>query len=194
VKLIVIAGGTASGKTTAALIAARRLPEALLIHHDRYYRDIPHPRGFNFDHPDALDTDGLVADLERLKAGQPVDLPVYDFSRHARAAHTERVAPCPLVMVEGILTLAHPGLAAMADLRVYVHTPDDIRLARRLRRDILERGRTVESVLDQYLQTVRPMHLAWVAPCEAGADLVLDGTAPPELVGEALAEAITRRA
>ncbi len=192
-KLVVIAGGTASGKTTAAQIAASRLPEALLIHHDRYYRDIPNPRGFNFDHPEALDTDGLVADLGRLRAGHPAELPVYDFSRHARAPHTERVAPCPLVMVEGILTLAHPGLAALADLRVYVHTPDDIRLARRLRRDIVERGRTVDSVLDQYLQTVRPMHLAWVAPCEATADLVLDGTAPPELVGEALAEAITRR-
>ncbi len=189
-RLVVIAGGTASGKSTAARTAAARIPNSVLIAHDRYYHDIPEPRGHNFDHPESLDTALLVDHLRTLRAGQPAALPVYDFATHSRTAETERIDPAPVVIVEGILTLAHGPLAALADLRVFVDTPDDVRLVRRIRRDIRERGRTVESVLDQYMGTVRPMHEQFVAPSRAVADVVLCGNIPPELVADALVKAI----
>lgn len=187
--LVVVAGGTASGKTTAAAGAAARMG-ALLIHHDRYYKDILNPRGHNFDHPDALDTDRLVADLARLQAGLPADLPIYEFKHHRRLAETERVAPLPLILVEGILTLSDPRLVTMADLRVFVDAPADIRLARRVRRDVAERGRDVGGVLDQYLATVRPMHEQFVEPARGVADLLLNGTAPIDLVIQSLIHAV----
>lgn len=177
--VIGIAGGTASGKSSVCRVAAERLG-CPLLGHDRYYRDAPEPRRFNFDHPDALETDLMVRHLQQLRAGEPAELPVYQFGVHRRAAHTERVEPGPLILVEGILVLADPGLRGCFDLSVYVDCPDDIRLIRRLRRDIAERGRTMESVLDQYLATVRPMHERFVAPGRALAGLVLDGTAPVE--------------
>lgn len=173
--VIGIAGGTASGKTTVAHRFAAAC-QALLLSHDRYYVDFPEPRGANFDHPDSLDTPLLVAHLDALRAGRPAALPVYDFPTHRRLAHTESVDPRPVIVVEGILVLADPALRARFDLRVFVDAPDDIRFIRRLRRDVRERGRTVESVIEQYLATVRPMHLTYVAPSRAAADLVLDGT------------------
>ncbi len=173
--IVGIAGGTASGKTTLARLASLRTGAALLTH-DRYYRDA-HP-DTNFDHPDALDTAGLVADLDRLRAGLAVDLPIYDFATHKRLPTTDRLTPGPLLLVEGILVLAEPTLRARFDLCVYVEAAADLRLIRRVRRDITERGRDVESVLAQYLATVRPMHEAFVQPSAAHAALVLDGERP----------------
>ena len=138
--VIGMAGGTASGKTTLAQHFAESLGERLLvITHDRYYRDIPEPRGYNYDHPDALDTQLLVENLDALRAGRPAKLPDYDFRNHRRRAEPERVSPRPLVLVEGILVLSDPALRSRMDYTVYVHTADDLRLIRRLRRDIVER-------------------------------------------------------
>jgi uridine kinase len=185
-----IAGGTASGKTTLAEALAARLGDAcLLVSHDRYYRpggDVD-PADRNYDHPEALDNDQLARDLERLRAGHAVDLPVYDFSRHDRAPHADRAEPRPIVIVEGILLFAIEPVRRAFDLRVFVDAPDDLRLMRRLRRDMRHRGRTVHDVLDQYERTVRPMHLAFVANSRAHADLVVDGTAP-------IAESVEARA
>lgn len=167
-----IAGGTASGKTTLAALAVARTGAALVTH-DRYYRDAD--ASTNFDHPDSLDTARLVEDLDRLRAGEPVDLPSYDFATHKRLPTTDRLVPGPLLVVEGILVLAEPALRARFDLCVFVDAAADVRLIRRVRRDILERGRDVESVLGQYLATVRPMHEAYVAPSAAHATLRLDG-------------------
>ncbi len=170
-----IAGGTASGKTTVAERFAAEV-DALLISHDRYYRDFPEPRGANFDHPDSLDTAALVGHLSRLRAGHSADLPVYHFPTHRRLAHVETVTPRPVIVVEGILLFADPALRDCLDLRVYVDAPADIRLVRRLRRDVEHRGRTAESVIEQYLATVRPMHERYVAPSAFHAHLQLDGT------------------
>ena len=189
--IVVIAGGTASGKTTVAVQAAARLG-ALLLHHDRYYKDVAQPRGHNYDHPDALDTARLVADLDTLRAGQTAHLPVYDFRTHSRQAHTEQVQPTPVIIVEGILTLADPQLRARADLAVFVDAPADVRLARRVLRDVADRGRDLVGVIDQYLGTVRPMHESFVEPTRALASLVLNGTAPVDTLVQTLTEALTR--
>ncbi len=167
-----IAGGTASGKTTIAGAAAEALG-ALRLTHDRYYRNAD--AHTNFDHPDALDTAGMVADLDLLRAGLHAELPDYDFSVHARRPERERVAPSAVLVVEGILVLADADLRARMDLMVFVDAPADVRLIRRVRRDIAERGRTVESVFAQYLATVRPMHEQFVEPSKEHAHLVLDG-------------------
>jgi uridine kinase len=186
-----IAGGTASGKTTAAEALARHLGErCLLVTHDRYYRTIPDehrhdPVGFNFDHPDALDNDALVMDLDRLRRGQATRLPRYDFARHERAPEHDwdPVEPRPVILVEGILILALAPVRERLDHRVFVHTPDDLRLLRRVRRDVAERGRDVAEVLAQYERTVRPMHERFVAPSRTHTHVELDGTtATPHLV------------
>jgi len=190
--LVVIAGGTASGKSTAAERAAVEL-NALLISHDRYYLDVAEPRGHNYDHPDALDTARLVRDLRELLAGRAAGLPVYDFPTHCRLPEPEVVEPSDIILVEGILTLADPRVAALAALSVYVDAPDDIRLVRRIRRDVVARGRTVDGVLDQYLATVRPMHNTFVAPCLHIADLVLSGVDPIEAVVGQLVSAVRSR-
>lgn len=176
-----IAGGTASGKTTLARALAARLGDrCVLVSHDRYY----HPRGpgdptrRNYDHPDALDNSGLVRHLRALRAGEPADLPVYDFALHDRAPHTDRAEAAPVIVVEGILLLAVEAVRDALDLRVFVEAPDDVRLMRRIRRDVAERGRTVTDVLDQYERTVRPMHQAFVADSRRHADVVIDGTLP----------------
>ena len=179
--IVLIGGGTASGKTTIAEALAHRTG-ALHIAHDRYYRDVDPARleAANFDHPDALDTHLLVEDLRSLRAGRAVALPVYEFPRHRRAAHTDRVDPHPLVIVEGILALTDPTLRAEAHLSVYIDTDDDLRLARRVARDTAERGWSVGEVLDRYLTTVRPMHKRYVAPSARYANLTLSGEAPVE--------------
>jgi uridine kinase len=177
VKIVLIAGGTASGKSTLCRTLAAR-PDVLLIEHDRYYKSAS--PGANFDEPAALDTALLIAQLAALRQGEAVDLPIYDFARHARADGTDRAVAAPIVVVEGILVLCEPALRAVADLSVFVDAPADLRLARRLRRDLIERGRSAESVLNQYLATVRPMHNRWVEPAKAHAHLVLDGEQPPE--------------
>ena len=173
--IVVIAGGTASGKTTIV----RRLVDrtgAAHICHDMYYFYAPSPRGHDFDHPSALDTDRLVEDVARLKDGRPVDLPVYEFGTHSRSSRVERMQPQPLIVVEGILVLADRRVADLADLTVFVDAPEPLRFARRLRRDIDERGRTEASVRDQYTATVKPNHDRFVEPCKGWASVVLDGT------------------
>ena len=187
--LVLIGGGTASGKTTIAREVAARTG-ALHLCHDRYYKDVANPIGHNYDHPDALDTDRLVEDLRLLVEGQPAELPVYDFPSHRRQPHTEQVHPRPLILVEGILVLQHPGLRDLARCCVYVHAADDLRLARRILRDVVSRGRDPFGVVKQYLETVRPMHMQYVGPCRAFADLVVSGETSIEESVDAVLEGL----
>jgi len=178
--VIGLAGGSGSGKTTIAESIVDAIgPESMtLIQHDAYYRDQTHlpleeRAKVNYDHPDSLETDLLVAHLEELRAGRPVERPVYDFTVHDRSEETVRVEPRPAILVEGILVLSEPALRDLMDLKVYVDTDPDLRLVRRWARDITERGRSFESVRDQYLQSVRPMHLQFVEPSKRYADIVI---------------------
>ncbi len=178
--IIGIAGGSGSGKTTLARLIMERIgPESIaFLPHDAYYRDFSHlpPEErlkVNYDHPDTLETSLLIRHLQELKAGRAVERPVYDFATHARRSETVRVEPRPIVLVEGILVLAEPELRKMFDLKLFVDTDPDIRFIRRLQRDIRERGRTVEMVIEQYLSTVRPMHLEFVEPSKRYADLII---------------------
>jgi uridine kinase len=148
------------------------------ITHDAYYRDLSHlPQRLraqvNFDHPDALETELLVEHLERLRAGQPVEIPIYDFTTHTRTDRTQRVEVASVVIVEGILVFVEPELRRLFDVKIYIDTGADVRFIRRLRRDIEERGRSVESVCEQYLSTVRPMHLEFVEPSKRYADVII---------------------
>ena len=175
--IIIMAGGTASGKTSIAAEFAQK-HECLIIHHDRYYKDILFPPDANFDEPDALDNALLAEHLKELKAGNAVELPIYHFPTHRRLRDTERVEPQNLIIVEGILTLAATEIAEQGDVHIFVDAPDDIRLARRLQRDVVERGRSVDGVIKQYLTTVRPMHLLHVLPSQSRAELTLNGVVP----------------
>jgi uridine kinase len=175
-----VAGGTGSGKTTVAEKVVAGLPPgaAAIVDHDAYYRDRSHlPREdrlrINYDHPDAIETELLVAHLGELRAGRGVDIPRYDFREHARRADTRRVEPAPVIVVEGILVLADERLRAQMDLQLFVDTDADIRLMRRLERDIEQRGRTFAQVQAQYFATVRPMHLGFVEPSKRFADLII---------------------
>lgn len=186
VYVIGIAGGTGSGKTTLcrALLDSVGQDLAVALPHDAYYRDLGHLSleervGVNFDHPDALETSLLVAHLAALKRGEPVGVPVYNFVTHTRSNRAEPMGPKPVVVVEGILSLTDESLRDQMDLKVFVDTADDLRLIRRMERDIRERGRTVDSVAKQYLATVRPMHDQFVAPSKAHADLIVPGTGDP---------------
>jgi uridine kinase len=178
--IIGICGGTGSGKTTVAnrILEMVSANEVVFIQQDSYYRnlkDLPldYRQLANFDHPDALDNDLLVHHVRKLKAGEPVELPIYDFRTHTRLNDTLRIEPKPIVIVEGILIFADPRLLEQMDIKVFVDTPDDIRFIRRLRRDIAERGRTVDSVIEQYLATVRPMHMQFVEPSKRYADVII---------------------
>ena len=177
--ILVIAGGTASGKTTIATELAQRF-QATLLQHDRYYKDISNPRGHNFDEPNALDNTLLAHHIALLKSGQPAPLPVYHFPTHRRLPEVETVFPTSLIIIEGILVMALPQVLAQADVTVFVDAPADLRLIRRIQRDVISRGRDVDGVIKQYLTTVRPMHEQYVAPCKVRADIVLDGTSPIE--------------
>ncbi len=188
--LVGLAGGTASGKTTIARKLVEAMPDVIYIAHDRYYHTVPDPSRHNYDHPSALDSALLCDNLDQLMAGQPAELPCYDFATHTRLERTKRLAPARVVLVEGILVLADPRLAKRFHLKAYVHTAADIRLMRRIRRDAVERARSVASVLHQYETTVRPMHMEYVAPCWEKADLVLDGEADIDGETRRLAEAI----
>lgn len=175
-----VAGGSGSGKTTVAEALIEAIEGVALVEHDWYYRHMPHlsyeqRSRVNYDHPDSLETDLLVEHLEALRAGRPVDRPVYDFTEHLRAERTIPLAPAPVVVVEGILVLADDALRSLLDLKVFIDTDPDLRLARRLERDIRERGRSVDSVLAQYLATVRPMHNEFVEPSKRHADLIIPG-------------------
>jgi len=178
--IIGICGGTGSGKTTVAnrILESVSASEVVFIQQDSYYRnlkDLPldYRQVANFDHPDALDNDLLVNHVRRLRAGEPIELPLYDFKTHTRLVETRAVEPKPIVIVEGILIFAEPRLLEQMDIKVFVDTPDDIRFIRRLRRDIAERGRTAESVLEQYIATVRPMHMQFVEPSKRHADVII---------------------
>jgi uridine kinase len=149
-----------------------------VLEHDRYYRDredlrLEERAALNYDHPDSLETDLLVRHVEALRSGRSVDVPMYDFSRYARKRATETAAPRRAVIVEGILIFTDAALRALMDIKVFVDTDDDARFIRRLQRDIAERGRTVQSVIDQYLNTVKPMHLEFVEPSKRYADIII---------------------
>ena len=178
--IIGICGGTGSGKTTVAnrILESVSASEVVFLQQDSYYRNITDlPLDYrniaNFDHPDALDNDLLVNHVRRLKAGEAVELPVYDFRTNTRLNETRHVEARPIVIVEGILIFAEPRLLEQMDIKVFVDTPDDIRFIRRLRRDLDERGRTVESVIEQYVATVRPMHMQFVEPSKRHADVII---------------------
>ena len=178
--IIGICGGTGSGKTTIAraIVDAVGRENVVLVEQDSYYRnlaDMPldERHQANFDHPDSIDSDMLVNHLIRLKQGLVVEMPLYDFKTHTRSDEIEIIRPKQVVIVEGILIFAEPRVLDLLDMRVYVDTPDDIRFIRRLRRDIAERGRTVDSVIDQYYRTVRPMHFEFVEPSKRHADIII---------------------
>ena len=178
--VIGVAGGTGSGKTTVAREILQRggTEHIAYIPHDAYYRDHshlpPHERDLvNYDHPNSLETELLVQHLKDLCAGHTVKIPVYDFTTHTRTQQTRRVEPAPIILVEGILVFSEPELRELFDVMLYVDTDADVRFIRRLRRDIEERGRSVESVCEQYLATVRPMHLEFVEPSKRYADVII---------------------
>ena len=178
--IIGISGGTGSGKTTVAnrILESVRASEVVFIQQDSYYRNIEDlpldiRQVANFDHPDALDNDLLIHHVRKLKSGEPIDLPIYDFKTNTRLSETRPLDPKPIVIVEGILIFAEPRLRELMDIKVFVDTPDDIRFIRRLRRDIAERGRTVDSVIEQYTGTVRPMHMQFVEPSKRYADVII---------------------
>ena len=178
--VIGLAGGTGSGKTTVAEAIVRALDgeRVAFLEHDAYYRDLrPLPfeerAGQNFDHPDAFETDLMVDHLRQLRAGRAVQKPIYDYSTHLRTEQSTRVEPASVIVVEGILVLAEPVLRDLMDLKIFVDTDSDLRFVRRMARDIKERGRTPESVIDQYLATVRPMHLQFVEPSKRHADMII---------------------
>jgi uridine kinase len=178
--VIGIAGGSGSGKTTLANLVRDRVGAERIAYlpHDAYYKDLgdlpPNQRKeINFDHPDSLDTPLLIHHITLLKAGLPVDLPVYDFKTHTRTDRFERIDPKPVVMVEGILIFGDPELRPLLDVKIFVDTDSDIRFIRRLERDINERGRTTEMVVHQYLTTVRPMHMEFVEPSKRYADVIV---------------------
>jgi uridine kinase len=175
-----VAGGTGSGKTTVAERLADLVgPESLsLVRLDAYYRDrasLPFEERvtIDYDHPDAFDWPFLLDHVRALCAGHAVDSPVYDFAQHVRAAEVVRVEPAAIVVVEGILTLYEPELRSLFDLKVFVDTDADVRFIRRLQRDVAERGRTIESVITQYLATVRPGHLQFIEPSKRYADVIV---------------------
>jgi uridine kinase len=178
--IIGISGGTGSGKTTVAnrILETVSADQVVFIQQDLYYRnlkDMPldYRNAANFDHPDALDNDLLINHLKKLKAGEPVELPIYDFRTHTRLPATTRIQSKPIVILEGILIFAEPRLREQLDIKVFVDTPDDIRFIRRLRRDIAERGRTLDSVIEQYMATVRPMHIQFIEPSKRFADVII---------------------
>ena len=178
--IIGLAGGSGSGKSTIL----RRLLQELgpdrvsVLEHDAYYRDLcdiplEDRLRVNYDHPDSLETGLLVRHVEALLEGRSVDKPIYDFTEHTRSDQTEHIEPTPIIIVEGILVLAEPELTKRMDIRLFVDTDDDIRLIRRIRRDMVERGRSLESILGQYESTVRPMHIEFVEPSKRNADVII---------------------
>jgi uridine kinase len=178
--VIGIAGGSGSGKTTVANVIRERVGSEHIAYlpHDAYYKDLsslPYNQRteINFDHPNSLDTDLLVQHVKQLVKHQPIELPVYDFRIHARTTDTIRMDPQPVILVEGILIFAEPALRKLFDVKIFVDTDADIRFIRRLERDIAERGRTTDTVIQQYLRTVRPMHLEFVEPSKRYADVII---------------------
>jgi len=178
--VIGVAGGSGSGKTTVVrkIVDSLGLEQVTLLQHDRYYRDrndlrLEERAALNYDHPNALETDLLVQHVRDLKSGLPVQVPQYDFTRHARLQERETFQPRRALIVEGILVFTDAALRDLMDIKVFVDTDSDTRFIRRLQRDVAERGRTMESVVEQYLSTVRPMHLDFVEPSKRYADVII---------------------
>jgi uridine kinase len=177
--VIAIAGGTGSGKTTFARKIVEQLPNHVaLLTHDAYYKNNQHLTyedrcTLNYDHPEAFDTDLFIKHVRDLKEGRAIERPVYNFSTHLREEFTVRVEPLQVILVEGILIFEHPDLRKLFDLRIFVDTDADVRILRRITRDINERGRTLTSVIGQYLETVKPMHEAFVEPTKRYADVII---------------------
>ena len=178
--VIGIAGGSGSGKTTVAQVILQRVgrDRIAFLQHDSYYKDLsglpPAQRAdVNFDHPESLESELLIEHIASLRAGKPVQVPIYDFSADRRTGETFTVHPCRVILVEGILIFAEPQLRKMFDVKIFVDTDADLRFIRRLERDINERGRTTASVIEQYTHTVRPMHLEFVEPSKRYADVII---------------------
>ncbi len=178
--IIGVAGGTASGKTTVSKKIFNAIgPQHLAyIEHDAYYRDLSHlpldeRKTVNFDHPDALENELLIAHLQALLRGENVKIPVYDFTEYIRTDILELIEPRPIILVAGILIFVDKTLREMMDIKIYVDAAADLRFIRRLKRDIAERGRSVNLVIEQYLETVRPMHLEFVEPSKRYADVII---------------------
>jgi uridine kinase len=178
--VIGVAGGSGSGKTTVVrrIVESLGPDEVVVLDHDRYYRDrtdlrLEERAAMNYDHPDSLETDLLVQHIRDLKAGKPVEVPTYDFARYARRSDTERYQPRRAIIVEGILIYADAALRGLMDVKLFVDADADTRFIRRLQRDVTERGRTMESVIEQYLGTVKPMHFEFVEPTKRYADLII---------------------
>lgn len=178
--IIGVAGGSGSGKTTVVNHISKTLggKKHLLLQHDSYYRDLKHLKfeerlDQNFDHPASLETELLIRHINALSEGYPVEVPQYDFANHIRKEETTTVTPKEVILIDGILIFSEPELLKLMDVKIFVDTDDDIRLLRRLKRDINERGRSVESVMDQYQRFVRPMHLEFVQPSKRYADVII---------------------
>ncbi|MFZ0413590.1 MAG: uridine kinase [Candidatus Acidiferrales bacterium] len=178
--VIGICGGTGSGKTTITNRLSQALSGSgvLVLQQDHYYRDLHHltpeeRSQQNFDHPNAIDTQLFIAHVRQLREGRPIDRPVYDFTQHRRLSETVRLESRPAILVEGILIFENEALRNLMDLKIFVDTDADVRLIRRLVRDIRDRGRTLESVVEQYQKTVRPMHLEFVEPSKRYADVII---------------------
>lgn len=178
--IIGVAGGTASGKTTIANAIMERInhPQMVMIQHDAYYKDasdlpLAERAKINFDHPDSLETDLMVRHLKELISGHSIEMPVYDFSTHSRLKKGIVKKPAKVIIVEGILIFCEQALRDLMDVKIFVDTDSDLRFIRRLKRDIQERQRSMESVIEQYLGTVRPMHVSFVEPSRKYADLII---------------------
>jgi uridine kinase len=178
--VIGVAGGSGSGKTTVVcrIVESLGRDRVTVLEHDRYYRDrndlrLEERAALNYDHPDSLETELLVRHIRELKAGRDIQVPRYDFTRHARLEATETMSPRQAVIVEGILIFTDAALRELMDVKVFVDADADTRFIRRLRRDVAERGRTMETVVEQYLGTVKPMHFDFVEPTKRYADLII---------------------
>ena len=177
--VIGIAGGTGSGKTTITKRILQQFPgKVSVIYHDDYYKQqdaltYEERCRVNYDHPDAFDTDRFIADLQALRSGRETFSPVYDFTVHNRSKEVKRIAPAPVILVEGILIFADPRLTDLMDIKIFVDTDADERILRRIIRDVRVRGRSLESVIDQYRATVKPMHEKYVEPSKKMADILV---------------------
>ena len=178
--IIGIAGGTGSGKSTFTNRLRDRFGDNItVIYHDNYYKrhdDIPFEerKKLNYDHPDALETDLLIEHIKRLRNGQSIECPVYDYTVHNRSDKTVRIDPRKIILIEGILLLADPRLRSLLDIKIYVEADADERILRRILRDVKERGRDIDNIVEQYLTTVKPMHYLYVEPTRATADIVIN--------------------
>lgn len=177
--IIGVAGGTGSGKTTITRRLIKELGDNIsVVNHDNYYKahdDLTYEERshLNYDHPDAFETELMIADLERLKNGETIYCPVYDFTVHNRSNKTTAIVPNPVIIVEGILILQNPELVSMLDIKIFVDTDADVRIIRRILRDVKSRGRSLDSVTTQYLETVKPMHEQFVEPSKRNADIIV---------------------